>query len=208
MDPSRRTELLERASTPDFRVDVDLEAHVALLPPGACSKGLFHNDVVRKAAAAGCRDALFERAGVEPRRFGAFKDHPFEELLRLLVSAAGLLWPDEPTAEGLRRLGHGAYDALTSTHIGRILFGVLGRDFSRIAAAGVKGWGVSMNFGSVEYERLAEHRGAYFFDGVPGFLASYQVGVVEGGMIASGTSGRVRVALDGLAVGAIEFDWD
>ncbi len=208
MDDARRRALLERVTPPDFDTDVDLDAHVGLLPAGAGCKGLFHGDVVRKAAAAGSERALFERAGLEPRRYRAFKDHPYEELLRLLVAGAEVLWPDQPTAEGLRRLGQGAYDALTSTHFGRVLFGVLGRDFSRIAAAGVKGWTASLNFGSVAYERLGERRGAYFFDGVPGFLETFQVGVVEGGLKAAGTHGRVRAALDGLDVGVIEFDWD
>ena len=192
------------------RVDapVDLDEHLALLPDGATCKGLFFADVIDKSKEAGKEGLLFERAGVSPTRFRLFHDYPYADYLRLVHAGAQLLQSTATVGEGLRRIGRSQYEALARTHIGRVLFGVLGRDFARIAKAGSKAYALSIGFGQVSYERLADKRGRYVFRDAPVFVETLQVGVVEGGLEATGTRGEVQVEMHSLGHGVIEFTWE
>jgi uncharacterized protein (TIGR02265 family) len=207
MDASERERLLEDLRVPDMSGEVDLDAHLGLLSAEHKCKGLYHKDVIERVARAAPDVDLFALAGVEPRKYRAFFDYPYAQLLRLNHAGVKVLWPEHPRAEGLRRLGWHAYDALTETQIGRVIFGVLGRDFGRIVSVGAKGWAVSLNFSTVEFVRLGDGRAAYFFEGLPGFISSFQVGVVEGAMKATGVDGSIRVNIPQLDRGVVEFRW-
>ena len=193
---------------PRLDAPVELEAHVELLPDGATCKGLFFADVVDKCTKAGKDARLFEQAGVERTRFRLFHDYAYADYLRLVHAAAGLLHPNCPAGDGLRRIGRSQYAARAQTHIGRVLFGVLGRDFARIAKAGSKAYDLSIGFGRITYERVGERRGRYEFRDAPVFVETLQVGVVEGGLEATGTRGQVQVEMHSLGHGVVEFTWE
>jgi uncharacterized protein (TIGR02265 family) len=203
-----RAALLAGLHAPRFEAPVELDANLALLPADAKCKGMYQRDILDRVARTRPAIDLWERAGVQPRKYRSFLDYSYHDLLRLTYASAEVLWPDLPRGEGLRRLGHTAYDVLTRTQIGRVIFGVFGRDFGRIAPIGAKGWNVSLNFGRVEFVRLAERRGAYFFEGMACFLETYQTGVVEGAMSSTGTRGTVRCNIETLDRGVIEFEWE
>lgn len=117
---------------PDFNVPLDVDAVVA---PDGFSKGMFLQNVVEQCVAAG-----------RPIPFGpyvAFKDYPAAEHLRLLGTAARTLFPDVSAREGLRRLGQHSYDALSSTFIGKVVFGVLGNNVRAISKLASKGYEIS-----------------------------------------------------------------
>ncbi|HJL17133.1 MAG TPA: DUF2378 family protein [Sandaracinaceae bacterium LLY-WYZ-13_1] len=193
---------------PPFDQPVDLDAHLAALPLGASAKGLYLRDPVRRAEAARPGVDLFALADVPKRRLLPFFDYPYGELMRLLVAATGVIWPSLPQGEGMRRLGRGAYEALLSQQVGRVIFAAFGNDFSRVAAVGARGWQVSVSFGSVRYVDLGPGHGAYRFREFPAFLETYQVGVVEGAMSICGVEGEVRTKLENIGEGVLEFWWE
>ena len=193
---------------PRFDRPIDLEAHIAKLPPGATAKGMFLRDPIQYAQATRPGADVLARAGISRHRILPFFDYPYPELMRVLVAAAETCWPGEPVGEGLRRLGRRAYGALTSAQIGRVIFAAFGNDFSRVAAVGPRGWKVGLNFGHVRYEALGEGHGVFHVREMPAFLETYQVGVVEGAMQFCSVAGEVWVRLDGFGDGAIEMWWD
>jgi uncharacterized protein (TIGR02265 family) len=186
---------------------VDLDAHLRLLPKTATCKGLYVADalaILKKAVPD--RDAC-ELAGIPSRRYIAFVDYPFPDYLKAVVAAAKHAFPQLSQGAGIHAVGRQAYVALVSNQVGKILFGVLGRDFDRIAEIGAKGWQISSNFGEVKYVPLGKKRGAYVFKRYPVLLETLQTGVVAGALEATGTSGDIRVHLDDLQNGVIEMAW-
>src|SRR5262245_2574051 len=119
---------------------VDLDANLRLLPKNATCKGLYVADalaILRKAAPD--RDAC-ELAGIPARRYIAFVDYPFPDYLKAVLAAAKHAFPHLSQGAGIHAVGRQAYVALVQNQVGKILFGVLGRDFDRIAEIGAKGW--------------------------------------------------------------------
>jgi uncharacterized protein (TIGR02265 family) len=196
------------AKKPDFARPIDLEEHVAALPNGATATGIFLRDPVQRVRDARPDLDLFVRARVPRRRILPFFDYPYAELMRLLVTAADVLWPTLPTGEGVRRLGRGAYEALISAQIGKVLFAAFGSDFARVVSAGARGYQVSVNFGRVEHVSIADGHAAFRYTHFPAFLETYQVGVVEGAMRVCGVEGEVLARIDDLETGTLEIFWD
>lgn len=196
------------ARPPRFAKPVDLEAHLAALPADATAKGLYLRDPIALVEKVAPGVGLFERAGVPEQRLMPFFDYPYAWLMRLLVAASEVAFPDVPRGEGLRRMGQRAYEALLGAQIGRVMFAVLGSDFGRVVGAGIKGWRLSVSFGEVELERRGEGHALYHFRGFPAFLETYQVGVVEGAMRVCGVEGEVLCKLDGLGDGVLELFWE
>jgi uncharacterized protein (TIGR02265 family) len=113
--------------------------------------------------------------------------------MELLVAAAGILYPREPMRNGLRRLGRLAYPTLAQTLIGRALFGVAGGDFGVILSLASRAYSISVKPGEVTLaEREGRHAVVRLRDlwNIPD---SYQVGVFEGALIATGLRGEVKV---------------
>ncbi len=196
------------ARPPRFDYGIDVDAHVATLPFDAKCRGMFLLDPIERARAARPNVDIFELAGIKKRRVIAFFDYPYEDLMRVLVASATTLWPRESVGEGLRRLGRFAYDTLLGARVGKVLFAALGNDFARVAAMGARGWEVSVNFGKVEYIEVGEKHVAYRFTGFPAFLETYQVGIIEGAMLATGVQGEVLIKLESLGNGVLELFWD
>lgn len=188
--------------------DVDLAAHLAAMPAGATTKGLFCQDYVDRVAKAHPGVDLFGEAGVEKTRFVPFKDYPYTECLKLQHAAARLLHPELPIGGALRKVGNASYDAFLKSHVGRVVFGVFGANFSMVARVGMKGWQVSMNFGKVSLESIGDHHACYRFEGMPIFLETVQLGVIEGAMWACGLPGGVfTVEVDDIANARIAAEW-
>ena len=192
---------------PDFTGDVDLDAHLALLPEDARVKGLFFQGALERLQQARSDADPFARAGVPRQVYRAFHDYSYSDYLRLMVAIAELQYPNLPRGKGLREIGRSAYGILADSHIGRVIFGALGNDFGRIAAVGTKGWKLALNFGTVTFQSTGPNSGLYVLRDMPTFIETLQVGVVEGAVAAVGAQGRVRVHLRDLANGEIEVTW-
>ncbi len=113
--------------------------------------------------------------------------------MRLQVEAAPILFPDCSIREGLRRIGWSAYSILLDSHIGRVIFGVLGGNLRRIFALTSRGYGVSLTRGKAEVLRSGANFVSLRLTQIHNFVDSYQVDVMEGVLRHNQRSGQVFV---------------
>jgi uncharacterized protein (TIGR02265 family) len=172
---------------PDWNAPLDTGAQIALTPESGVIKGLFFQDILDMCAAGQAT-----LPGARPR-YLPFIDYPMREYMTLLVTAAGVLHPREPLRNGLRRLGRFAYPTLAGTLIGRAIFGIAGHDFGLILSLASRAYGVSLKPGEVTLVERAAGRGVLQLRELWNFPDTYQVGVIEGGLIAVGLRGKVLV---------------
>jgi uncharacterized protein (TIGR02265 family) len=190
------------------RVDdaIDLDEHLRRLPADATCKGLYFQDPIERARKiAGIDVAL--AAGLAPRRYVAFREYPYADFLRVLLTTAPIVHPKTPLGEGLRRLGRGAYDAFLGSHVGRVILGAFGTHFEAILLHGRRAYEVSVNFGQVTVEPVGTRHVRYHLANMPAFLETFQVGIVEGAMIACKVRGEVLVKVEDLANAVFDIQW-
>jgi len=205
--PSVRRTLPEgyhRLRDPRFDAPVDVDAHLALLPADAMTKGLFCIDLLRMGARAATAAELIRAAQIPERRHVAFRDYPAAENMRLTVAVAKAVFPRLPLGEGLRRLGQGTFDSVLGTHMGRSVLGILGPDIEKILLAAPKALKHLVNFGKVTSEKAGAHTYLFRVRELPAFLETFQVGVIEGALRHCRAQAKIRVALDDLATGLCE----
>jgi uncharacterized protein (TIGR02265 family) len=191
---------------PDFAAPVDIEQRIALLPRGATCKGLVFQDLLRRGTAVRPASELFKLAGVPERRYVTFRDYPMEENLRLLAAVAGVVHRGAPLGEGLRRIGHNAFDMVLGTHVGRTMLGIFGRDLESVLVNGMKVYGILMSFGAFSCTRASPGRFLLRFRDYPAFVDTYEVGAAEGVLRHCGKRGRLRVAMDRLDDVTVEIE--
>jgi uncharacterized protein (TIGR02265 family) len=189
---------------PRFDAPIDLEAHIALLPPDATTKGLFVIDLLKVAARVATAAELIRAAQIPERRHVAFRDYPAAEHMRLTVAVARAVYPKLPLGEGLRRLGQNTFDLVLGTHMGRSVLGILGPDIEKMLLAAPKALKHLVNFGKVTSEKAGAHTYLFRAKELPAFLETFQVGVIEGALRHCRAQGKIRVALDDLATGLCE----
>jgi uncharacterized protein (TIGR02265 family) len=190
---------------PDFEAPVDLEAHLAALPPEATCKGLFLADLVQQAGKVTTERDLFRMAQIAERRYVGFRDYPLADAVQLAVTTARVLYPRYPLGEGLRRAGQTVFDALMGTHIGRSLFGILGREVDLVLLAGPKAFKLMVNVGQLTADKAGFRTFHLRAQEFPGLLETYQIGVLEGMLRYCGQRGRIRIALEDLGTATIEL---
>jgi uncharacterized protein (TIGR02265 family) len=166
---------------------------------------MFFLDVVQLAARVMSPADLFRAAQVPERRIVAFRDYPMAEAMKLTVAAARALHPRSPLGEGLRRIGQTEFDAILETYIGRTLFGVLGGDIERVLCTGPKAFKLLVSFGTVTAEKTGPRGFAFQARGLPAFLETYQVGLLEGVLRHYKVRGEIRIALEDLANATLEL---
>jgi uncharacterized protein (TIGR02265 family) len=205
--PSVRRALPEgyqKLRDPRFDTNVDLEAHLALLPADATTKGLFFIDLLRIGARAATPPELIRAAGIPERRLVGFRDYPAAENMRLTVAVARAVYPRLPLGEGLRRIGQTTFDSVLGTHMGRSVLGILGPDIEKILLAAPKALKHLLNFGKVTSEKAGAHTYLFRARELPTFLETYGVGVIEGALRHCRAQGKIRVAIDDLSTGLCE----
>jgi uncharacterized protein (TIGR02265 family) len=192
---------------PRFDRTLNVEDHIRLLAPKAACKGLFFNDPIARLRRAKPDHVLLSQDGIASRRYLPFFDYPYADLMRILAGTAGAVYPELPLGEGLRRLGRTGYEALLESQVGKVIFGIFGRNFESVVKTGARGWAVSINFGKVDVEVVGPNHVRYHFENLPGFLETYQVGIVEGAMNVCGVRGEIGVHLKDLANGSFDIRW-
>jgi uncharacterized protein (TIGR02265 family) len=180
---------------------------IAALPSGATCLGLYFSDVLGLAEKLRPGTDLTGLAGVPKRRYLAFLQYPYADILRLIAAAAKAIHPKLTLGEGMRRVGHSAYDRLFRTQVGAVVFGALGRDPARVFLAGPRGYRLSINFGSVTAESAGSCRVIYRYREMPALLETYQVGVLEGALRHLGVDGSVLIDLFDLANADLQVSW-
>ncbi len=190
---------------PDFEAPVDLEAHLALLPPDATCKGMFCLDVLQQASRVTTEREIFRAAQLPERRYVAFRDYPLAENMKLTVAAGRALYPRYSTGEALRRMGQATFEAVLATHIGRALFGILGRDVEPILLTGPRAFKLMINLGQLTAEKTSFRTFTFRAHAFPALLETFQVGVLEGVLRHCGERGRIRIALEDLGTATLEL---
>jgi uncharacterized protein (TIGR02265 family) len=199
---------LPNFTKPDFSRPVDVEGHLAALSEDACARGFYFIELLKRLEARVPGFDPFAELGLQRAEYRSFKEYSYRDYLQINVLAAQKMFPQHPVGEGLRRLGHGAYDVFVATQIGRVLIGAVGKNFARIAKLGCRAYSTSLNFGKVEWTELGEKEGYYTFTDFPALIDTYQLGVVEGAMKAVGTTGEVQVAMEDVTHGYLHVRWD
>ena len=184
---------------PNFAAPVDLEAHLALLPPAASVKGMFFLDLLAQAERLRSPRELAALAGIPERRYVAFRDYPMADNMRLTVAVARILHPRLPLGEALRRRGQRALGVLLESHLGRSLFGVFDPDPEPFLLHGFRAYRLLIGLGEVSVERLSPHEYRLNARGMPLFLETYQIGVLESVLMRCNVRGEVLIAMDGLS---------
>jgi uncharacterized protein (TIGR02265 family) len=198
----------EAFRAPDFDGVVDVDAHIAQLPAGASTKGMFFTALIERASSAVPRAELLRRASLaSDARFIPFADYSMVDNIRLTVAVAQAVFPRQPLGRALRSLGAGALDAFRASQVGRVLLDALSLDVEVLFRATPRLYRALFNFGSIEYQRIEEGRGVFTVRAMPIFIETFQVGTVEAALALTGTEGSIRVRLSSVGDGEVEVRW-
>ncbi len=192
---------------PRLDVAIDLQAHLNLVEPSATVKGMFCSQLFEHTQRVSPKTDLAAEANVPARRYLAFKDYPYSEWLRLCVTASRCCFAHLPLAHALRKMGNEAYETMLSSVLGKVLFLALGRDVGRVLENGPRAYGVTIRCGSVTARRVGPKQIQYQYKGMPGLLETYQVGVIEGAVVATGGRPKLAIELEDLAHATIDIQW-
>jgi uncharacterized protein (TIGR02265 family) len=183
-----------------------VDAHLALLPPGATFKGVFFLDLIRLGAAAMPVAELFHLAGMSEQRYMVFRDYPTSDYLRLSVTVALAVHPTLPLGEALRRVGQTTFRTALGSLVGKTLFGVYGRDLEPLLFTAPRAYRVFTNFGDVAVEKTGPGAFRFTLRSLPVFLETFQVGVLEGVLQYCGVEGRIRILVEALDRAILELE--
>ncbi|MCA9630176.1 MAG: DUF2378 family protein [Myxococcales bacterium] len=161
---------------PDWNAPLDPGIYIDRASPVATAKGMFFVMVQRELRKVGKLEGV---AAAAPT-YRAFKDYPYVDLLKLEVAASEALFPGESLREGLRRLGHCVFPMFLEHMIGRVLFGVVGRDPQQLLRLAAKGYAVAASHGTAEALEVNGTSGVLRLKNVCNFPTAFHVGVVEG----------------------------
>lgn len=193
---------------PALRATIDVDAHIALLPQGATSKGMFFLSQLDRGAAVLSREVIAKRAGVTLQKYLPFGDYPMADNMRITAVVAAALFPREPLGVALHRLGMTAFDTFVASHMGRVLLGAMELDIASVLRVTPRIYGALFNFGRLEFTLVSEGHGRFAVTGMPIFLETFQAGAFEALLTHTKRRGRVEVALESLSDGALDLRWD
>ena len=161
-----------------------LEKWISEVPTGATVKGMYLSSML----------ASLDRGGYSRptnQKFVPFKDYPMTLFMQMTLDAVALAWPDLPPREGLRSLGQSAYPTLAESMVGRVIFSVAGRNWEAALPLTERAYSVSVSPGKAKLVSLSESEATLEMRDIWNYADSYQVGVMEGAMVAYGVEGTV-----------------
>lgn len=176
----------EGFAPPDFDAPIDIEAHIEATPEEGTLKGMYFEHLRKMMA-----DEGLILPG--PRSYLSFRDYSLRDYLRLSAVAAKHLHPDASMREGLRRVGHSSYRVLSSSLVGKVAFGVLGRDLQRITKLVSKAYALSVSPGRATPLDIGDNHSIVRLDDVYTFADCMQVGSFEGVFEMLGYEGDVQI---------------
>jgi len=185
---------------PNDSAPLDADAHIAATPADAEIRGMFFQAYLDEAARRGV--TLPAR-----RTYTAFKMYSMREWQAFAVEAAQALYPQTTLRGALRKMGLSAYPTFADSIVGRVVFGVLGKDLSRIMRVASKGFEHSTNCARAEIVDAGADFARLRLLGVYGFVDSYNVGVFEGAITVCEKQGDVFVRSLGVAEAEVFCRW-
>ncbi len=178
---------------------VDIEATRARIPPDAYIKGMFFRSLVAD---------LPDDHPWPTRRYAPLKRYDMLEYVDLIVAVARVQSGDAPITKGaLRRIGHAAYDAMTSNAVGQMLVAGAGKHLDKLLGVVPRAYSLTVRPTQVRAERLGERLWRFRYRAAHVFLDSYQIGVLESVILAVGRTPDLRVRLDSEIDGDVFVSW-
>jgi uncharacterized protein (TIGR02265 family) len=186
---------------PDDHAPFHPEAYTRATPPQAQLRGMFFNSYLPE---------LKKRSLKPPddHSYIGFKMYPMTQWHRFIVSVCRELWPELTLRAAIRRAGLIAYPTFADSMIGRVTFGVLGKDIVRILRIAGKGYEHSVEPGSAETVDAGDHFARIHLRDVWGFADVYNVGVFEGVLKVCDREGLVYCKPHSLCDAEIFVTWD
>jgi uncharacterized protein (TIGR02265 family) len=158
---------------PDHTSPLDVDELCERLPRTVMIRGMFLQGLVDMCAKRG--KPLAGHSG-----YIAFKEYTVQTHVRLVADAAAALYPELPLRRAFAVLGREAYGVLVDSMIGRVVFGVLGRDIHRITRLVNKAYEVSGHGVTATLLDLGSHHSHVRIDGAVGLVDTYHLGAFEG----------------------------
>lgn len=171
-------------AVPDFSAPLDFEEELRSVPVSSTTKGMFLSDLLAQAARVG-------RPIPGRGPYVAFKDYADREHVGLLADVARAVFPNLPLRESLRRLGQGSYDALSSSLIGKVVFGVLGKDIHALTRLTPKAYSISGKGTVATIVDSGDDFSHVALEGQVALADCYHFGAFEGVLDFCGVTGTV-----------------
>ena len=169
----------------DWTLPLDVQAELRALPRNGWIRGVFLDSLVQRLDQARLGHAEFPG-------YQILAKYPIDEYTRLIDFAAHSLYPQLPKREGMRRLGRNIYPAFFDSMVGKAIFHVAGKDFSRAVQVSPLAYAVGVSPGRARVARVSAGYSYVELRDVWGLTEAFQVGVWEGALSAFGLSGTVR----------------
>lgn len=185
----------------DDAAPFDLEAYMKATPNFATVRGMFFQAYVAEA----------QRRRVKlvtvTRDYLGFKHYPMREWQAVVAEAAEKFYPTLTLRGGLRRLGQRAYPTFADSTVGKVIFGVMGKDLSRIMRMALKGWQQAVNTAAGKVVDAGDNHVRMHLVGLYGFMDSFNLGVYEGTIETCDRRGEVYYRHLGHGEGEVFCRW-
>lgn len=174
---------------PVWSAPLDPAPYLARAPKRATAKGMFFGMVQQELGRVGKLGAVAEAA----ETYRSFKDYPYLDLLKLEVAACPQLYPGLTLRESMRKLGTRVFPMFLNQMIGRVIFGVVGKDPQQLLKLAARGYAVAASVGTATAIDVGETCGTLRLRNVCNFPSSFHVGVLEGTLKHIGVTSEVEV---------------
>jgi uncharacterized protein (TIGR02265 family) len=181
---------------PSLRDSIDVAQFVKACPAESTTTGTFFQHV---------REAVVKRTGAVPatllkglttERWTPFLSYPLRDFMQLAVNAAGILHPNEPLAEGLRRVGWLVYPSFASTMAGRIVLFAFGEKLAHVIQATPRIFAVTVPGMEVTILDRGDRHARMRYQGVYCFADTFTRGLIEGCIWCHGYEPKVTVTVE------------
>jgi uncharacterized protein (TIGR02265 family) len=184
----------------DYARPLDVKAVYDAVPRTASVRGMFFHDL---------QHLLGDKLPGTPleSEFKPLKDYPLVEFCRGCVFTAETVFADQPLREGLRRVGRHAFPRMAKTKLGKLTFGIFGKNLTGVGSAAAKGYRLATRPGEIRVMDLGSNHGIFHLREIYNFADCLQPGVFEGAMLAVGREGVVTTHPIGIAEILIKAEW-
>jgi serine/threonine protein kinase len=183
------------------------------VPHGATIKGLYLSQILTKHPDRG---QVLELAGVKATRWVAFSDAPFADWVRLVDASARLRFASAAgprrapsraaRAHALSAVTREAYGAFVESLAGKVIFGALEGDLTRILEAFPR-FEVNVKPLSIRHEGAGPQHHRLTFAGLgPSVVEGLLLGIVEGAIQSCGVQAALEVEA-GPAESTVDIRW-
>jgi uncharacterized protein (TIGR02265 family) len=186
---------------PPWDAPLDPEREMESIPPSAQIRGMFIIPVLQIARRSSKPPGQKQRD-----RYVPFQFYPLREHARLLIDTAGLVFPQLPLRQGLRKLGRGAPAAFVSSTLGRVVLQPNQGPFEVVTALAT-GYNLCLKPGNAVVEQRSERSLEVTLEDIHYFIDSHHVGAFEGAVKHAGEQARVRIQRISAAQAVLLVEW-